>query len=142
PARRLGVRVDRPADPIGLRRSMRRCLFVLIAITLIGVFAAQGAPVRTTIARINSVAWSPTGKEIAFTAFDEWDTSSVYTIPAAGGRPTKIFTPDYGAEGVVWAPARQPIVLSNVSLIEITERPNANNGYVIGPGGFLEQKRS
>jgi len=60
-------------------------------------------------------AWSPDGRTIAFTTWDDIERGQVYTVPASGGTPTRVTTSAGEYQEPSWTPDGRTILVARGS---------------------------
>jgi Tol biopolymer transport system component len=93
----------------------------------------DGAPRRLTPASFAPLeyapAWSPDGRAVAFTSWDDPDGGHLWTVPAAGGEPRRITTEPGEYLNPAWTPDGRAIVVVRGAGAALRHSSYAHNPY-------------
>lgn len=98
------------------------------------------APMQLTTSKEGATkpAWSPDGKQLAFTRSVD-DKNQIFILSLAGGEPLQLTSFKYGANNPKWSPDGQKILFSSsLSLLEFSTDSILNKSHVI-PSWTMEK---
>ena len=93
----------------------------------------NSAPIQLTTSKEDATkpAWSPDGKQLAFTRSVE-DKSQIFILSMEGGEPRQLTSYKYGAKNPKWSPDGNKILFSaSISLQELIKDSTLNKSYLI-----------